>query len=37
VITAYQLAENIRLAINDQEFTKRQASAQAEAILGLSQ
>jgi outer membrane protein TolC len=37
VITAYQQAENLRLAINDQEFTARQASAQAEAILGLSQ
>lgn len=37
VISAYQQAENLRLAIYDQEFASRQAAAQTEAILGLSQ
>lgn len=37
VISAYQQAENLRLAINDQEFAARQATAEVEAILGLAQ
>jgi outer membrane protein len=37
VISAYQQAENLRLAIYDQEFAARQATAQVEAILGLGQ
>jgi outer membrane protein TolC len=36
VISAYQQAENLRLAIYDQEFAARQATAQVEAILGLA-
>ena len=34
VITAYQQAENLRLAIYDQEFTARQATAQARRFSG---
>ena len=34
---AYQQAENLRIARFDQEFNARQATAQAELILGLPQ
>jgi outer membrane protein len=37
VISTYQQTENLRLAIYDQEFAARQATAQVEAILGMSQ
>jgi outer membrane protein TolC len=37
VIDAYQQAENLRMARFDQEFGARQASAQAQLILGLAQ
>jgi len=37
VISSYQQAETLRLAIYDQEFAARQATAEVQAMLGLSQ
>lgn len=37
VVSAYQQAESLRLALFDQQFAARQATAQVEAILGLTQ
>jgi len=37
VVSAYQQAESLRLALFDQQFAARQATAQVDAILGLAQ
>ncbi|HTT76926.1 MAG TPA: hypothetical protein VMF50_13240, partial [Candidatus Binataceae bacterium] len=37
VVSAYQQAEGLRLALYDQQFVARQATAQVQAILGLTQ